>query len=339
MTHWIQQSDKIQSGWVSTGQNISHRLHLWSHQWQDKEWQRHDLRPPLAQGNLCKDVNNKILVIVIADWTSICSIEIFFWQFRVQYSGNCHERDRGIPHRTHTRALFLVACVTFHSCALRMAEGMMSLCESSQKSFLHRSCRRWVFLRLHSLLCFLHLPPHRQHQRPLQRYQLESDWISVPLRSGMDSLADWLVRSQTHCEHVNHQRFSRPAGVWWFSRNILMLLQTCEVLQFLCVADSWFGPTGRSPIPPRRIDHDKMCGQDERESRVVVCERQKTSWTDVHDTVRVSNYSDCSGFNCFFWRFMGSSQFFTETRIRIIMYGETCVNLHRERKFLERLNI
>ena len=35
---------------------------------------------------------------------------------------------------THTRALSLVACVAFHSCALRMdqAQGMMSLCESSQ---------------------------------------------------------------------------------------------------------------------------------------------------------------------------------------------------------------
>ena len=37
-----------------------------------------------------------------------------------------------------------------------MAQGMMTLCESSQKSFLH--------LQIHSLLCFLHLPPYRQHQ-------------------------------------------------------------------------------------------------------------------------------------------------------------------------------
>ena len=73
----------------------------------------------------------------------------------------CRSRSAGqrlvqtIPHRNHTRALFLVAGVTFHSCTLRMAQGMMSLCESSQKSILHRSCRCWVFLRLHSLLCFL----------------------------------------------------------------------------------------------------------------------------------------------------------------------------------------
>ena len=34
-----------------------------------------------------------------------------------------------------------------------------------------------------------------------------------------------------------------------------------------------------------------------------------------------------------------SSRFFTETRIRIIMYGETRINLQREQKFMERLMI
>ena len=34
-----------------------------------------------------------------------------------------------------------------------------------------------------------------------------------------------------------------------------------------------------------------------------------------------------------------SSQFFTETRIRMIKYGETRINLQRERKFMERLMI
>ena len=48
-------------------------------------------------------------------------------------TANCAtESVQTIFHRTHTRALFLVAFVTFHSCALRMAQGVMSLCESSQ---------------------------------------------------------------------------------------------------------------------------------------------------------------------------------------------------------------
>ena len=66
----------------------------------------------------------------------------------------CSDAVQTIPHQTHTRALFLVDRVTFHSCALRMAQGMMSLCESSQKSLRHRSCRYKVHFRLHSTCVF-----------------------------------------------------------------------------------------------------------------------------------------------------------------------------------------
>ena len=124
----------------------------------------------------------------------------FFLAVSRPESGNCHEHDGGCTDNTspdaHSR--------TFSRCALHhtwlhvwLKVWWVSRYDESlwvfSKSFLHRSCRCWVFIRLQSLLCFLHFAPHTQHQRPLQRFPLESDLTPVLLRSGMNSLAGWLV--------------------------------------------------------------------------------------------------------------------------------------------------
>ena len=183
MTHWIQQSDNIWSGWVSAGQSVSHRHReressrrwsssSWDHQWQDwqdkewwdqhQRWQRHDLQTLLAQGNLCKDVNYKIVVIVVIDWTSICSLEIFLAVSRPD-SGNCHEPDGRCTDNSspgaHTRTFS--RCARSHVTA-RVAQGMMSLCECSQKSFFHRSCRFFGVPPTPFPLVFSSPSPHRQ---------------------------------------------------------------------------------------------------------------------------------------------------------------------------------
>ena len=94
--------------------------------------------------------------------------------------------------RTH--AHFFSWC-TSHVTVAQGPTGSRRFVCAPQKSFLHRSCRCWVFLRLLSLVCSHHFPFHRQHQRPLLRNQLESYWTPVLFRSVMDSLAVWLVRS------------------------------------------------------------------------------------------------------------------------------------------------
>ena len=93
----------------------------------------------------------------------------------------------------------------------RVAQGMRSSFESSQNHSFTGHVVVVVFLRLQSLLCFLHLTPHIQHQRPLQRYQLESDFTPVLIRSGMDSLADRLVRSQTQVMSPSSASINLPS--------------------------------------------------------------------------------------------------------------------------------
>ena len=89
---------------------------------------------------LCTDVNNKILVVVVLSQPPFVVLRFFLAVSRPD-NGNRHDRGgwyrQYLIGRTHAHFFSLR---TSHVTA-RVAQGMMSLCESSHKSFVHRSCR------------------------------------------------------------------------------------------------------------------------------------------------------------------------------------------------------
>ena len=163
----------------------------WDHQWQDWHspgWQDKEFvgsavkttTPEslivffliLVQGDLygkkserqglsqCQVRLNPASIRSLAHFSDFCS----FWQFRVQRSGNCHERDGGV-YREHltvrtTHALFLAAHARTPDVITRLAQGLDDLfvCLKNHSIIGH------VFVECsfgpRFLLFSLHLLPH-----------------------------------------------------------------------------------------------------------------------------------------------------------------------------------
>ena len=132
--------------------------------------------------NCCQVHMNPDSICSLAHLSVFCS----FWQFRVQTLATAMKATGGgqtIPHRTHTRALFLAAHARTPDVITRLAQGHGDLFVCVKSHFHHWSCLCLMFFRPRFFLSSHRLQPHRRHW-------LESDWTCARLRSGVGRLAD-----------------------------------------------------------------------------------------------------------------------------------------------------
>ena len=186
-----------------------HRWHEWhSHGWQDKEW-RDQQQPRQRQSHAHTSTRRlvrgrqteKVSVVVKFTWIRTpCVVFAYFYDFFFLAvsrpdSGNCHELDGLCTDNTspyaHTRTFFSLRTLARQMWLHVWLKGLTVLFCVPQKSFHLWSCLCWMFLR--PVSSFL-----------LVAYCLTdaTDWNQIKpvrtLRSGMDRLAIWPIRSQTH---------------------------------------------------------------------------------------------------------------------------------------------
>ena len=115
------------------------------------------------------------------------------WQLPWTRREGCKENT---SQYAHTRTF--LRCASSHArCDHTFGSRAWRFVCVPKKPFHPWSCLCWMFLRPRFLLFSLHWLPHWRHLLPLLRCPLESDQTRVQLRSGMDCLAVWRVRSQT----------------------------------------------------------------------------------------------------------------------------------------------
>ena len=151
MTHWIQQSLNIWSGWFPLAKvflvifilDMERKLQVVEFflgpsmarlalSMMARQRRVRSIITTTTPGSSTSTRNNKISVIVMIYWTSICSLEIF--------SGSFASRQWWLPwtRRVYRQCLTGRTHANFFSLrtshwTARVAQGMMSLCESSQK--------------------------------------------------------------------------------------------------------------------------------------------------------------------------------------------------------------